>query len=388
MWPPHALPTQSTGSVRPRRSSACSVATTSSSNVKSRAHSIALAMRGPVDGVDRAVSSQGVDQWAPGSGVDKKAVPQHNRRAGADASDVQAAEVGLDEIDTRGVHRAVSIYFGTRNFGIRSILTTHGHVKGSAARSSGDRAAAGQVVAGVSRRPRRATRGRRIRRRPRVHFQIFGNIRMGGIRLTELADRAQLSLAAASELVNDLVDLGYLTRRPDPADGRAKLIDLTKRGQALMADAGGRVVDIERRWSKVVGERNFAQMTTHDAAPARRARPEGLTRLASAPATKSATKLRMSSTVRSSPSTSSSISLVIRSSAGRRHRSAIITSTYWCSSSWLSASRCGGPAIEQGPILLGHAQRFAHGRSRGLAGTGGGHVGLLIELIGTTPLSD
>jgi len=93
-----------------------------------------------------------------------------------------------------------------------------------------------------------------------VHFQIFGNIRMGGIRLTELADRAQLSLAAASELVNDLVGLGYLIRRPDPADGRAKLIDLTKRGQALMADADGRVVDIERRWSKVVGERNFTQM--------------------------------------------------------------------------------------------------------------------------------
>ena len=94
-----------------------------------------------------------------------------------------------------------------------------------------------------------------------THFQIFGNIRMGGIRLTELADRAQLSLAAASELVNDLVDLGYLTRRPDPADGRAKLIDLTKRGQALMADAGSRVADIEDRWSKVVGDRNFAQMT-------------------------------------------------------------------------------------------------------------------------------
>ena len=92
------------------------------------------------------------------------------------------------------------------------------------------------------------------------HFQIFGNIRTGGIRLTELADRAQLSLAATSELVNDLADMGYLTRRPDPADGRAKLIDLTKRGRALMADAGTRVADIERRWSGMVGARNFAQM--------------------------------------------------------------------------------------------------------------------------------
>ena len=93
-----------------------------------------------------------------------------------------------------------------------------------------------------------------------THFQIFGNIRMGGIRLTELADRAQLSLAATSELVNDLEEMGYLVRRPDPADGRAKLIDLTKRGRDAMSSAGGRVADIERRWSKVVGAKDFAQM--------------------------------------------------------------------------------------------------------------------------------
>ena len=92
------------------------------------------------------------------------------------------------------------------------------------------------------------------------HLQIFGSIRMGGIRLTELAARAQLSLAATSELVNDLVALGYLTRRPDPSDGRAKLIDLTERGARLMADAGRRVIDIERRWSELAGPRNFAQM--------------------------------------------------------------------------------------------------------------------------------
>lgn len=92
------------------------------------------------------------------------------------------------------------------------------------------------------------------------HFQIFGNVRMGGIRLTELADRAQLSLAATSELVNDLEGLGYLTRRPDPADGRAKLIDLTKRGRDLMADAGKRVADIERRWAIAVGPSSFADM--------------------------------------------------------------------------------------------------------------------------------
>jgi DNA-binding MarR family transcriptional regulator len=92
------------------------------------------------------------------------------------------------------------------------------------------------------------------------HLQIFGNIRTGSIRLTELAARAQLSLAATSELVNDLAAMGYLTRRPDPADGRAKLIELTDRGRRLLGDAGERVADIETRWSALVGATEFAQM--------------------------------------------------------------------------------------------------------------------------------
>jgi DNA-binding MarR family transcriptional regulator len=127
-----------------------------------------------------------------------------------------------------------------------------------------DRLAVGQLLVRLLREFRddlaepRAEAGYGDIREP--HFQIFGNIRMGGIRLTELADRAQLSLAATSELVNDLAKMGYLTRRPDPADGRAKLIDLTQRGQDLMAVAGERVVDIESRWSMLVGERNFRQM--------------------------------------------------------------------------------------------------------------------------------
>ncbi len=92
------------------------------------------------------------------------------------------------------------------------------------------------------------------------HMQIFGSIRTGGVRLTELAERAQLSLAATSELVNDLSDLGYLARRPDPADGRAKLIYLTPRGRGLLVLAGERVAEIERRWSAIVGPEPFEHM--------------------------------------------------------------------------------------------------------------------------------
>jgi DNA-binding MarR family transcriptional regulator len=127
-----------------------------------------------------------------------------------------------------------------------------------------DRQAVGQLLVRLTREFRRdlaaprADRGYGDIRDP--HLQIFGNIGAGGIRLTELAARAQLSLAATSELVNDLAALDYLTRQPDPKDGRAKLIELTDRGRRLLADAGDRVAQIEARWAATVGPGDFAQM--------------------------------------------------------------------------------------------------------------------------------
>jgi len=56
------------------------------------------------------------------------------------------------------------------------------------------------------------------------HLHIFGNLGADGVRLTDLAARAQLSLATASELVSDLQELGYLERGADGTDKRAKLI--------------------------------------------------------------------------------------------------------------------------------------------------------------------
>jgi DNA-binding MarR family transcriptional regulator len=90
------------------------------------------------------------------------------------------------------------------------------------------------------------------------HLQIFGNLGIDGIRLTDLAARAQLSLAATSELVNELQDLGYLERRPEPTDGRAKLIFTTARGRRALDAAGDRVAEIEQHWSEIVGQQEFS----------------------------------------------------------------------------------------------------------------------------------
>jgi DNA-binding MarR family transcriptional regulator len=90
-----------------------------------------------------------------------------------------------------------------------------------------------------------------------AHLQVFGNVGIEGIRLTALAARSQLSLAAASELLDDLQQLGYLERRPDPSDGRAKLIYPTPRGRQALSDAGDRVAEIEHGWAGLVGRADF-----------------------------------------------------------------------------------------------------------------------------------
>jgi DNA-binding MarR family transcriptional regulator len=145
-----------------------------------------------------------------------------------------------------------------------------------------DRLAVGQLLGRLLREFRvelfapSAERGYADLREP--HLQIFGNLGIDGVRLTELAARAQLSLAATSELVNELQNLGYIERRPDGTDGRAKLIFPTTRGRRALDDAGNRVAEIEAHWAHVVGEARFAdacrtlQDLLDSLAPAARAR--------------------------------------------------------------------------------------------------------------------
>ena len=92
------------------------------------------------------------------------------------------------------------------------------------------------------------------------HLHIFGNVGIDGIRLTDLAARAQLSLATTSELVSQLQQLGYLERRPDPRDRRAKLIFPTRRGRQVLDDAGDRVAEIEQHWRELLGAGRFDAM--------------------------------------------------------------------------------------------------------------------------------
>jgi DNA-binding MarR family transcriptional regulator len=66
---------------------------------------------------------------------------------------------------------------------------------------------------------------------------IFQHLVTTPVTITTLADLLGVTQQAASKSVADLQARGYLTRRPDPTDARAKLVTLTPRGQAVIAAA-------------------------------------------------------------------------------------------------------------------------------------------------------
>jgi DNA-binding MarR family transcriptional regulator len=93
-----------------------------------------------------------------------------------------------------------------------------------------------------------------------AHLQVFGAIKADGTRLTDLASWTSLSLSSMSELVDDLVRLGYLKRRPDPADGRAKLVCLTDTGWRAIRGGRGIIEEIEADWGQRLGQERFQSL--------------------------------------------------------------------------------------------------------------------------------
>ena len=80
------------------------------------------------------------------------------------------------------------------------------------------------------------------------HLMTFGPLRA-----SELADRALLDLSTVSRHLSALESDGYITRTPDPADGRAHLLAVTKSGQKLVREARAQrlamLADALKGWS-------------------------------------------------------------------------------------------------------------------------------------------
>jgi DNA-binding MarR family transcriptional regulator len=91
------------------------------------------------------------------------------------------------------------------------------------------------------------------------HGAVLAFLDEDGIRATELARLSGRHKQIVGRLVDELEKLGYVERRPDPADRRAKLIFPTERGLDQLRLGDQIIADIEARHASEVGARTYAQ---------------------------------------------------------------------------------------------------------------------------------
>lgn len=91
--------------------------------------------------------------------------------------------------------------------------------------------------------------------------RVLSRIGPDGTRLVDLAAQARVTKQTAGHLVDQLERAGYVERRPDPSDGRARLVTLTERALALVPVAGAEVERALAEWQAHLGERRMQQLT-------------------------------------------------------------------------------------------------------------------------------
>jgi DNA-binding MarR family transcriptional regulator len=90
--------------------------------------------------------------------------------------------------------------------------------------------------------------------------RIAQRLDRAGIRVTALAEQAGVTKQTAGALVDELEANGYVTRRPDPADARARLVVLTDRGEELCGTAAAEVARLENEWRAHLGAQAYDDM--------------------------------------------------------------------------------------------------------------------------------
>jgi DNA-binding MarR family transcriptional regulator len=90
-----------------------------------------------------------------------------------------------------------------------------------------------------------------------LHGAVIAHLDNDGTRPTELAERSGRHKQVITRIVDELEALGYVERRPDRLDRRAKLVVPTERGLEVMRLSDAIVHDIERRQARLLGKATY-----------------------------------------------------------------------------------------------------------------------------------
>jgi DNA-binding MarR family transcriptional regulator len=91
-----------------------------------------------------------------------------------------------------------------------------------------------------------------------AHNSVFATLAEEGSRAADMAVRAGITRQSMGEVIREMVTLGILEMRPDPADKRAKLVTYTEHGRWIASHGYEHIIDLEQRFTDEFGEEDYA----------------------------------------------------------------------------------------------------------------------------------
>ena len=92
------------------------------------------------------------------------------------------------------------------------------------------------------------------------HRRLLQMIPPEGIRITDLARRADMTKQALGEFMDWLEQAGFVASGRAPADGRVRLITRTEQGDAAAIEAQRALDAVERGWRREIGAGRYDAM--------------------------------------------------------------------------------------------------------------------------------
>ena len=93
-----------------------------------------------------------------------------------------------------------------------------------------------------------------------AHGFAFARISEGDATTADVAEHLGITKQAAGQLVEYLVDHGYVMRQPDERDGRARLLLLTEQGRACTVAAEASAAETVDGWRSQLDPLGFDQL--------------------------------------------------------------------------------------------------------------------------------
>ena len=92
------------------------------------------------------------------------------------------------------------------------------------------------------------------------HLNVIRHLNPEGMKLIELAKDAALSKQAISKICSNLVERDYVHISCDKNDGRAKVVNFSEKGTALVKTAVSIIQNIEQQYLQTLGEAGYTQL--------------------------------------------------------------------------------------------------------------------------------